>query len=571
VPVKQNDRDLERLSRTMIAVRMICAGAALSAIALVTGAGVDFDNALLVAGFLCLVLPLSLVWWLVLRSGQGQRHLLYAQLGADAALATGIVYCTGGANSHFALLYFVTILLASISLSMRGALLAATVSTVLFVGASAGEYLAHRSPAAARESSAAYLVLSVGLQVLFFYFVAILSGYLSQRIGVFGARLRSAARELHKVKMDTHSIIESMSSGFVIVDADCNVTEFNRSASRMLGIPVSEAVGARAADVVAPASPDLYTKIVAALAGGEEEERGEVRAVTRDGREVPLGISVSVLRDDEAVGGVAVIFQDLTDVKRMSEKMRLADRLAALGELSAAIAHEIRTPLASICGSVEMLRDSVDVTNDNRRLLNLVVKESDRLKCIIDHFLEFARSRPSRFADVALNTVLAEVVELVRNHPSFSEQTSVEVIAPQTVTARVDEETIKQVFYNLALNAVEALPSGGSLEITLSRSHRDGEDQALVIFEDTGVGIEEGDLRQLFEPFFTRKKAGTGLGLAIAAKIVEEHGGRIDITSKKGAGTVATVSLPVHRVHNSRIWSGSNTADVLADAAQRAE
>jgi two-component system sensor histidine kinase PilS (NtrC family) len=571
VLLRQNDRDLENLSRTMIVVRVICAGAALSAIALLTGARVELHNALMVAGFLLLVFPLSLVWWLVFRSGSGQLHLVYAQLGADAALATGIVYCTGGANSHFALLYFVTILLASTSLSMRGALLAATGSAVLYIGASAGEYARHRAQMGPAEASAAYLALSVGLQVLFFYFVAILSGYLAQRIGIFGARLRSTARELRRVRMDTHSITESMSSGFVIVDSDYNVTEFNQSASRMLGLPVAEVIGRKAADVMAPVSPDIYGKIVAALSDGDEEERGEAVAMTRGRGEVPLGISVSLLRDDGVTAGVVLIFQDLTDVKRMTEKMRLADRLAALGELSAAVAHEIRTPLASISGSVEMLRDSLDVRGENRRLLDLVVKESDRLKCIIDHFLEFARSRPSRFTDVALNTIVAEVVQMVRNHPSFSAGTKINVVAPSQVWARVDEETIKQVFYNLALNAVEALPSGGTLGISLTASTMDGAEHAVVTFKDTGVGIGEEDLKQIFEPFFTRKKAGTGLGLAIASKIVEEHGGRIDIVSSKGSGTVATVCLPAHRSQDSRSCSGSDTADVLAEAANRAE
>jgi signal transduction histidine kinase len=162
-------------------------------------------------------------------------------------------------------------------------------------------------------------------------------------------------------------------------------------------------------------------------------------------------------------------------------------------------------------------------------------------------------------------------VQMVRNHPSFSDGTRLDVAAPSQVWARVDEETIKQVFYNLALNAVEALPTGGTLKISLDTATRDGADCAVVTFEDTGVGIGEEDLEQVFEPFFTRKKAGTGLGLAIASKIVEDHGGKIDIVSSKGSGTVATVCLPAHRKPDSRFCSGSDTADVLAEAANRAE
>jgi len=355
------------------------------------------------------------------------------------------------------------------------------------------------------------------------------------------------------------------------VDSDHNVTEFNQAASRMLGIPVAEAMGGKAADALAPVSPELYAKIVAALTDGEEEERGEVVAMTRDRGEVPLGISVSLLKDDGVTAGAVLIFQDLTEVKRMTEKVRRADKLAALGELSAGIAHEIRTPLASICGSVEMLRDSLDVRDENRRLLDLVVRESDRLKSIIDHFLEFARSRPSRLTHVELNTIVAEVVQMVHNHPSFSDAIKVNVAAPARVSARVDEETIKQVFYNLALNAVEALPSGGTLRIGLNTSTRHGAEWAVVTFEDTGVGIGEEDLKQVFEPFFTRKRAGTGLGLAIASKIVEEHGGKIEIVSREGSGTVATVCLPASSSRETRFCYQSDTVDILAEAANRAE
>jgi two-component system sensor histidine kinase PilS (NtrC family) len=569
---KIEEREVETLAKMMIMVRVICVGGALSVIALLAGAGLETRNALVLAGMLFLVFPLSLVWWLVLRSGRGLAKLIYVQLAADVGLATGMVYFTGGVDSHLAVLYLVTILLASILLSIRGALATATVSAALYAAASWLENSHRGAPGGNREISGAYAVLAVALEIAFFYSAAVLSGYLARRMGIFGARLRSAATELAKVKLDTRFIIENMSSGFMIVDADGRVTEFNGSASRMLAVPAEEAIGGRAAEVIGPVSRDLASKIGAALADGVEEERGEARAFARDGREVPLGVSLSLLRDGGATRGVVIICQDLTDVKRMAERMRLADRLAALGELSAALAHEIRTPLASICGSVEMLRDSVVADGENGKLLSLVIKESDRLKSIIDHFLEFARSRPSRMRDVPLDAVLAEVVCLVRNHPSFHGGINVEMSAGgPSVRAWVDEETVKQVLYNLALNAVEAMPSGGRLKIGLEASSGEAPGYAVVRFEDQGVGIDEVDLKRIFEPFFTRKQAGTGLGLAIASKIVEEHGGRIEITSTKGLGTVATVYLPRHRTQDSRIWCDLDTSQVLVDAANTAE
>ncbi|MFZ1946568.1 MAG: ATP-binding protein [bacterium] len=568
---KIEEREVVTLARMMIVVRVICVGGALSVIALLAGTGLETRNALVLAGMLFLVLPLSLVWWMVLRSGRGLTRLVYAQLAGDVVLATGMVYFTGGANSHLTVLYLVSILLASILLSMRGALATATVSAALYAAASWLENSRRGVSGGDGEISGAYSVLAVALEIAFFFSAAVLSGYLARRMGIFGARLRSAASELAKVKLDIRFIIENMSSGFMIVDAEARITEFNGAASRMLAVPAEDAIGRRAEDVIGPVSRDLASKIAAALAEGAEEERGEARALSRDGREVPLGVSLSLLRDGAATRGVVIICQDLTDVKRMAERMRLADRLAALGELSAALAHEIRTPLASICGSVEMLRDSGAADGENGKLMSLVIKESDRLKSIIDHFLEFARSRPSRMRDVPLDSVLAEVVCLVRNHPSFHGGIIVETSAGPSVRAWVDEETVKQVFYNLALNAVEAMPSGGRLKIGLEASSGESPGCAVVRFEDQGVGIDQADLKRIFEPFFTRKQAGTGLGLAIASKIVEEHGGRIEITSRKGSGTVATVFLPRHRTQDSRIWCGLDASQVLVDAANTAE
>jgi len=570
------DRDFKNLCGLMIVVRLIVVGAALSLIAFLAGTGLEMRNALVIAGLLFVVFPLSVVWWLVFKSGRLLRQLVYAQLVADLGLATGIVYCTGGALSHFTLLYFITILVGSIFLSMRGALVTATVASLLYTGASVVEHsLGSRGHLAiARESAWAYMILNVGLQVASFYFMAILSGYLSEKIGVFGARLTKTARELQRVRTDTHSIIEGMSSGFVIVDPDFTVTEFNRSASRMLGISAADAVGKKACEVIEPVSSELHQKIVNALEDGACEGRGEVSALRCDGREIPLGVSISLLDgDDGHSGGAVLIFQDLSDVKRMSERMRQADRLAVLGEMSAAIAHEIRTPLAAISGAAEMLRDSLGIQGENKRLFELVVKESDRLKSIIDHYLEFARSRPCHLKEVLLNSVLAEVICLVRNHPAFNGGIDINVEAPSLVRVCVDEETIKQVFYNLALNAVEALPSGGTVKVRLDApaNRQDAEcgEYAVVTFEDNGTGIDPGDLKQVFEPFFTRKKTGTGLGLAIASKIVQEHGGKIDIRSTKGLGTIVKVHLPLNRPIYTRVYCGNDSSHVLAEPAKQ--
>ena len=562
------ERDLRNLCRLMIILRVIAVGVALSVMAFLTGAGLEIGGGRPISGLLLVVFPLSGIWWLLFKSGCSVRPLVYAQIVSDLAVESGIVYFTGGAGSHLAVLFLVTIFLAGVLLHGRGAMIMATLATVLFAGASVLERAQAEASAVilAARTRPVYAVLSIALQVTFFYLVAVLAGYVSRRIMVFGARLKSTTTELEKTRLDTHLIIESMNSGLVTVDANCTVTEFNRSAARILGVSPEAAQGRHIEDVVRAIAPELCSKIVDAVQNGTHEDRGEVIATTSAGKRIPLGISVSLLSGGTGgPSGAVVVFQDLTEVKTMAHRVRLADRLAALGELSAGIAHEIRTPLASICGSIEMLRDLLAPEGEDGRIIDLVIKESERLRKKIDYFLQFASSRPAQFREVCLNSILTEVICLVRNHPHFSEQTEVELSGDTTTTAWVDEETMKQVFYNLALNAVEALEGPGKVGITLAVPESTaGEAYARISFEDNGVGIEEEDLGRIFEPFYTSKQSGTGLGLAIAAKIVEDHGGRLEIKSTGGVGTLATVYLPLDRTTVEQGSLGAESPDRLA-------
>jgi two-component system sensor histidine kinase PilS (NtrC family) len=563
------ERDLRNLCKTLIILRVICVGVALSLMAFLTGAGLDFRGSLPIAGLLLVVFPLSAIWWLVFKAGYAVRPLIYTQLVADLAVEGGVVYFTGGAQSHFAVLFLITIFLAGVVLHGRGAAIAATLSSAVFAGASLLERAHYRSYPAAEAAQArpVYAVLSVVLQMAFFYLLALLASYVSNKITVFGAKLRSTTSELERARLDTRLIIESMNSGLVTVDSNCVITELNRSAFRILGIRPEEATGRGVREVLGPVAPELCTKIMDAVENGDPEDRGEVLATTASGKAIPLGISVSLLSaSDSKTAGAVVVFQDLTEVKTLAHKIRLSDRLAALGELSAGIAHEIRTPLASICGSIEMLRDVLAPEGEDGRIIDLVIKESERLRKKIDYFLQFASSRPAKFCEVNLNSILAEVVCLVRNHPHFSDRTEIEVEADTTAIAWVDEETMKQVFYNLAINAVEALDGSGKVTIRLDApvSAEDG-DCVRISFEDNGAGIDDEDLGRILEPFYTSKESGTGLGLAIAAKIVEDHGGRLEIESTREVGTVATVYLPLDKM---KVEHGSATAAFLERLAE---
>jgi two-component system sensor histidine kinase PilS (NtrC family) len=541
------NRDLRSLCRTAIVLRAIVVGAALAVIAFLRALGMEFTGMMPVTGLLLVVFPLNALWWVLAKSGGGLKRLLYAQILADLAVEGGVVYFTGGVSGHMTVVFLATVFTAGIMLSLRGALSAATIATALLGLTSAAQQvdLDQHIGMAADGRARVFLVLNIVLQGAFFYLVAFLSGHLYRRALSFGRELETTADELQRTKLDTSQIIESMNSGLVTIDLEGRITKANQAASRILGVTPAEALGRDVNKVLREVCPEMITKMMGALLEGTEDKRAEVD-VTSNGHKTPLGVSVSPMADNQGRrAGVVCVFQDLTEVKSMEEKVRLADRMAALGELSAGIAHEIKTPLASICGSVEMLRDALPDEGEDRKLVDLVVKESDRLRNIIDHFLQFARSRPVRIRRIALGAVLGEVVCMVRNHPRFTDGMTIDLNVDEAAGIAADEESVRQVFYNLAANAVEAMGPSGRLEITAEPEAGTSRGRFMrIVFKDNGEGMNAETKAQAFRPFYTGKRSGTGLGLAIVSRIVEEHGGTIEMESTQGQGTTVSVCLP---------------------------
>ncbi len=530
--------DIYTITRLMIILRVVVAGIALCAVTFVLSPVTPRS----VIGLLLFIFPLSLLWWVMLRLGVNIKSLLMAQVVTDVVIESGIVRFTGAVTSGFTPLYLLTIFIAGVLLSPQRAYLVATICA-LFFSAIAGFT---GVPPEWQEAGSAYLVFQIAFQASLFYLAALLSSWSSQMVRDLALGLDRTSSELRRARSDLDLIIRSMNSGLVTIASDGVIEQFNEAASRILRLDSSEVLGKNYRDVFLPMSQELVEAIKLALEKRKEEKRGEVLIQTRDGNSVPIGISISLLSSDsEEQAGVVMVFQDLTDVKKMADKIRLADRLSAMGELAAAIAHEIRTPLASICGSVEMLRDAFEPNSDDRRLADLIIKESERLTRKIDHFLEFARSRPKVFRETNLKDLLAEVICMVKNHPRFTETMSINLDVEPEMNVSIDEESMKQVFYNLAINAVEAIDRSGKIDISAKIVEVEGQQYVAISFEDDGVGIDEKDLEKVFEPFYTSKKGGTGLGLAIASKIVEDHSGWINIRSEKGVGTVVTIHIPL--------------------------
>jgi two-component system sensor histidine kinase PilS (NtrC family) len=480
------------------------------------------------------------------RAGLGTRRVAWFVVIADIALEAGIVHYSGGVGGQFTTVFCLTIASAAFLLEMPGGLVTALLSSLCFVGYQVAEAGGWLTPPA-RDALAAGRgrgLIDAYMHASTFFLVGTVGGYLADRIKSKGRALQHAETALEQLRIDTNYILENMSSGVLVVDTECRAVTMNAAAEDILELRKDDVVARHIDETIGRRMPDLAHELARSLAIERPRRRQEIAGHTRAGAYRPLGISISPLTDGtQRRRGVIAVFQDLTEVHEMRERVRKADRLAAIGELSAGIAHELRNPLASISGSIEMLYHEVELDGENRRLMELIMRESDRLDRIISDFLDFAKLRTPRRLAARLERCLDEMVTLLRQNAEKSAGIHLQVACdPGLPEVWMDDEQMRQVFFNLAVNACEAMDHHGTLEIA---ARADGNGAVRVSFTDSGRGIDPEGMERLFEPFFTTKDGGTGLGLAIANKIVTAHGGAIEYRNRE-RGAVFTIVLPAH-------------------------
>ena len=493
------------------------------------------------------VLVLTVLYIYLLRRSYPALPLLDLQIAADIVVITWVVAITGRGESPFVLLYFVSIILAGYFMLVRGGMAAAAGAAVGFLAASLGPWLW------GAERVASSQIFQSGVNAAFFFVVGALSGYLGRNSRAQELRLERTTRELKKVQLDTDCIVRSLGCGLLTVDSSERVAHFNPSASAILQVRAECVKGSELCALDRTGLSALSELIRCTLAEGREMPRREIEIPLADGRNIPLGVSTSVVRDEMGdVSGAVAVFQDLTEVREMEQRARSVETLAAIGQLASAVAHEIRNCLSPISGSVEILAGDLHVDGESRQLLNLIHRESKHLEKFISALLDFARVRPLSLEEVDLAPLLGEVLEAIRRHPSFKHETSLEMPAgdwPGCIIA--DREQLRQAFLNLGINAVEATPGGGSIGVRVDYRSPAGSGKGGVVtveFTDTGRGISSEQQEKVFEPFFTTKKKGSGLGLAVVKQIAERHGGGVSLRSVAGESTTVRLELPCQAV-----------------------
>jgi len=487
---------------------------------------------------------LTVAYALALRFLPRRLPQVYAQVAGDLLIITALVHVTGGVRTGFLLLYPLAVLSATMLLPRRGALSVAGLATVLYGGLLLAVRSGVLAPHGLRDvvdlppRPILYSIFVLGVACAT---VALLGSYLAESLQHAGSQLRAAAVEVADLRELNQVIVDSIQSGLMTTDAEGRVLYVNRFAETILGRSPAGLRGAAVRAVLG--SPLLGSAELAARAASRALARLELSYSHPDGRTLELGVSVTPLATQEAqAGGYLVVFQDLTEIRRLEGEVRTKEKLAAVGEMAAQLAHEIRNPLGSIRGSAQVLMAEPWLGDEQGRLLDIISRESKRLSDTLNRFLYQVRPSGRTKGPVDLRPLVEEAVTLLRNAPELRPDHVLDFEAdagPHVCLA--DPDQIKQVFWNLTRNALEAMPGGGRLGLSL---RREGGEVVLSI-RDQGRGFGPEDQGRMFEPFQTASVMGTGLGLAIVFRIVRDHGGDIGVHSAPQEGTRVDVRLPL--------------------------
>ena len=543
--------NLRRRLSTLIAVRVVISTLLLGwAIVIQVSQPEAFrgDPLFLLIG---LTYALSVLYFATLRFAERHLWLVDLQLAADALIVSAFIHITGGITSYFSSLYLLPIMAASMVRFGRGARQVAVLSAILYLTLVSTQYVdPEYLPVLLRPTRVVELPTlriaqyTVAINLVAFVAVAWLSGWLAESLRSAGARLAVASHEIEDLRAFNEYVIDSLLSGLISTDAEGRVLTFNRAASAITGIPANEAIGG---DVAVPLQLPAHFRARLGTLGSGHSLRLDLVYHTRDKRVIDLGISAATMTFPDGRAGYLFTFQDVTTIRRLERDSRLQQRLAAVGEMAAGIAHEIRNPLASMSGSIQVLREELPLTEEQAQLMDIVLRESERLNHTIGSFLAYARPQRFAIARLDLRKILSDAAVLLRNSAEVRANHVIDVEVPDTaVWYEADENQIRQIVWNLATNGLRAMKDGGRLSLSV-RYENDSADpgDVLLTVRDEGCGIPAEELDTIFQPFHSSFEKGTGLGLATVHRIVTDYSGAIDVSSTVGRGTAMHVHLPV--------------------------
>jgi len=499
---------------------------------------------------IALIYFLTFIYIIALKYIKNLFKFAYLQLLIDTIFITAIIYTTGGIESIFSFLYLLNIISGGIILYRYGGMIIASFSSILYGAFLDLSYYGLITPLGYRffyaqkyQSSEIFYMILVNATA--FYLVAFLSGFLSEQIQKSRAEVKAKQKDLADLEMLKENIIQNISSGLIALDEHNRIIVFNRGAEEIFNVDSRDAIKKDIGDIIPRIMP--YLKVHSPHQFSQLSYKG------KEDQQIDLLLNISHLKEyDGSNKGKILVFQDTTRIREMEQEVKRMEDMAMLGELAAGIAHEIRNPLASISGSIQVLNDSLskEEAHINRRLIEIVLREVSRLDHLVNDFLQFARPQRIEIEEFELNQLIMDTLYLFQNSQSWSEHLDIDTKITAPLKIKSDPHQLKQVFWNIFLNASEAMPQGGLISIsakkeTDSTSSGDSVESVRIKIEDNGPGLDPKISKDIFKPFSTTKKDGSGLGLAIVKRLIEGLGGNVSGKNAARKGTRISIHLPV--------------------------
>ncbi len=483
---------------------------------------------------------LTILYFFLLRLSKEIAWQVRLQFLMDALLITWLVWRTGDLTSPYITLYIVLISVGSFFLRPLQTLFLAVSCVFLFTILALMTVNLVLEPSGPAQATSK-VVQIVSFHIVAFLVVGLLASRLSERRNS-GEQLEATEKSLASLRVLHERIIESIRSGLITTDLDGNIITFNSAATEITGLTSAEARTRSVHSVFGDITEAIELSLEAAE-NGEHVPRFEADLITPDGFAVKIGYGITQLfSENSETTGLIITFQDLTEIRSMEESVKRKDRLAAVGRVAAGLAHEIRNPLGAMRGAIQVLESNTERGSMNAELMEIILKESDRLNSIITNFLSYARPPASEFVQTDISEAVRELLKLLRHSPDVeSHHELIDDSGTESIMIAADPAQLRQIFWNLARNSMQAMPNGGKFRIGLERIPNN---RVRITIEDTGKGMSPEQVEQLFEPFSNSTSGGTGLGLSIVYQIVRDHNGVINVRSLEGKGTTITIDLP---------------------------
>ncbi len=537
-------RRLQLFMGTRLGVATLLLGGTLL-VALENQRGMDSFTPKFLVSLIAAIYGGSLIFSVWLLGTEHRDRVALTQVATDLLVTTGLVYVTGGPGSGFTFLYGVAVLMAAMVVGPGPARVTGASAIALYTALVSCLAL-HIIPVPPDQAREAYLpptpelVNAALLNVLGLFLVTLLAGNLSARLLTAGGRLRLAEASAATLARLNDDIVRSLTSGLLTTDLDGRIRTINPAGVEIFRTDPFALIG----EPVTSFLPIEASALVQRRLDGEgSTPRAEGKATRPDGSKFPVGYSLnSLINIDGTVIGMLVLFQDLSEIVQLRESAARGERLAVLGRLSAGLAHEIRNPLSSISGSVELVRDSSHLDSEDRRLLGIVLHEVERLDDLVSTMLLVGRPREPQRREHDLRNLVEEVVEMARRGPAHDAGVAIERELPdQPVPAWVDADQIRQVLWNLVKNALQASPTGTTVRVS---ARLEGDAHSVLQVSDQGRGIDPGQREKVYNMFYSERTHGAGIGLALVRQIVDAHAGNIEIISAQNRGATFVVILP---------------------------